>query len=1211
MNTHQTIYKELHHRILILDGAMGTMIQRFQLSEKEFRGEHFANHSVNLKGCNDLLNLTRPEIIKSIHLQYLSAGADIIETNTFNSNAISLSDYHLSALAYKLNFHAAQIARNAVDIWKEKHNESLKFIAGSIGPTSKSASIPNNINSPGERSVDWKTLFDAYSEQIEGLIDGGVDILLIETIFDTLNAKAALVAAKSVMQKKSKIVPIMISGTIADISGRILSGQTVEAFVTSLTFAPLLSIGLNCSFGAEQLTPFVKELNKISPIPISVYPNAGLPDVLGKYSEQPKHTASLIKQWAEEGLVNIVGGCCGTTPEHIKEIAKAVQGIKPRTIYNSLHQSQLSGLENIIIQKENNFINIGERTNVAGSKKFAQLIREKQYDKALVIAREQVENGAQILDVNMDDPLLHAKDEMQTFLRFLTADPFIAKVPIMLDSSKLDVIEAGLQCLQGKSIVNSISLKEGEESFLNAAQTIRKYGAAIVVMAIDENGQATTFKKKIEICKRAEQLLTGIGIPAEDIIFDVNILTIATGMDEHNNYAVEFIHAVEWLKKNLPGTKTSGGISNLSFAFRGNDMVREGMHAVFLYHAIKAGLDMGIVNAGKLPVYDEIPDNFRELLEDVVLNRRKDATKRLIAYAEHHKQDKTSSSFHLLEWRKLPLEKKIIYSLVNGIDDYLQEDMNECRKQYPSGLNVIEGPLMTGMEKVGELFGNGKMFLPQVVKSARIMKQAVFFLQPWIEQSKGKSSFAGKIVLATVKGDVHDIGKNIVNVVLSCNNYEVIDLGVMVSPEKIVDTAIDSNADIIGLSGLITPSLEEMILVAKEMQVKKLHIPLLIGGATTSELHTALKIAPEYKGPVVYVHDASQASHVVALLLSKEKRKEFVENIYKKYKTLSKNYRQQHKKIQFVPLKEARENKFILDTTKVAPEPAIKDVQYFKDYDIKKIVPYVDYSYFFKEWGIKGTFPKVLSDPVYGAEATKLLHDAQYMLQQICNEKWLVAQASFGIFPAFSNEDDVFIHYKKKQYCLSFLRAQRETKGVYPCLADFIASEKTKIHDHIGLFAVSMLESEVQITKKWKKEGNEYEWLLFKILSNRLAEAFAEHLFMLVRTQYWKYMPQEKLTVEAILKRKYQGIRPAPGYPACPDHSEKKKLFCILEIEKQLQFSLTDSYMIQPLPSICGYYFAHPDSFYFSTGKIYEDQIADYAQRKNSSVIQVKKMLQP
>lgn len=1199
------IQEELRQRILVLDGAMGTMIQRYGLEESDFRGTRFASHPVNLKGCNDLLNIVRPDIISEIHFQYLEAGADIIETNTFNSTSISLADYHLQDLAYELNRRGAEIAHAAIQQWDAQNpgEKKNKFVAGSVGPTNKTASIPTDVNKPGERSVSWSELIDAYMVQIEGLVDGGADLLLIETVFDTLNAKAALAAANEVMKKKTIVLPLMISGTIADASGRILSGQTLEAFVASVTHAPLLSIGLNCSFGAEQLTPFVRELSKLTGLALSVYPNAGLPDELGNYTEHPRYTAAMIRKWAEDGKVNIVGGCCGTTPEHIREISLAVKEIKPRVLPQLIYETTLAGLEPLIINEEKNFINIGERTNVAGSRKFARFIREKKYEEALSIAREQVENGAQLIDINLDDALLDAAEEMQTFLRYLSADPDIARVPVMIDSSKNEVIIAGLQCLQGKAIVNSISLKEGEKAFLEIAKKIRSFGAAMVVMAFDEEGQAVTAVRKIEICHRAYNLLTGAGIPPEDIIFDVNVLTVATGMDEHNNYAVEFIRAIEWIKLNLPGAKTSGGISNLSFSFRGNDTVREAMHTVFLFHAIRAGLDMGIVNAGKLPVFDNINADLRQLAEDVVLNRRRDAAKRLIAYAETHHDGEEQESV-VLQWRQLPLEERLIHSLVKGISDYVEDDMEECRRTFTDGLRVIEGPLMNGMKKVGDLFGNGKMFLPQVVKSARVMKQAVGLLQPWIEKSKGKQSFAGKIVLATVKGDVHDIGKNIVGVVLSCNNYEIIDIGVMTPVEKIVSEAIEQKADIVGLSGLITPSLEEMVNVAKEMQARRLDIPLLIGGATTSELHTALKIAPVYDGPVVHVRDASQAAEIVASLMDIERRQQYVENIKTRYKKLADDYRLKQRNSVYYTFEQAREKRFKMTPGICSAKPSFLGKKHITDFPLHELLPFIDYTFFFREWGFSGRFPQLLDDPVHGTEAQKLFHDGKLMLDTMVADKLLRAQAAFGIFEAVGQQENVFVSDGGQQYRFSFLRVQNAENDDCPCLADFVGR-----NDYMGLFAVTMIENNVQVIQHWASEGREYELLLFKVLSNRLAEAFAEYLHYKIRTEYWGYAQTEKLNIEEMLKGKYKGIRPVPGYPACPDHSEKVGIFELLEIEKHLDLHLTDSYMMDPLPSVCGYYFAHPEAYYFNIGKIGKDQLEKYALEKGLSIAETETLL--
>lgn len=1202
------IFDLLKQKILVIDGAMGTMLQRYNLQENDFRRDRFSNHPKSLKGCNDLLNLTQPEIVQEIHYQYLAAGADIIETNSFNATSISLTDYDLQDVVYEINLVAAQNARKAIERYRKDNPNAIKFIAGAIGPTNKTLSLPTDVNKPGERSVEFIEMTESYRTQIKGLLDGGADILLIETIFDTLNAKAALIAANEECQARGVEIPIMLSGTIVDASGRILSGQTLEAFVISLSHLKLMSIGLNCSLGAEQMTPFANELSRISPIPISFYPNAGLPNELGQYDETPEVTSSHIHNWAINGLVNIVGGCCGTTPDHIAAIAKKVAGLKPREIPKIEQKTKLAGLEILEITPEKNFINIGERTNVAGSRMFARLIREKKYEEALAIAREQVENGAQILDVNMDDAMLDAKTEMQTFLKFLAADPDIAKVPIMIDSSKFEVIEAGLQCLQGKSIVNSISLKEGEDIFIENAKTIQQYGAAMIVMAFDERGQAADFQRKIEICERAYKLLTTNGIPATDIIFDVNVLAIATGMEEHNNYAVDFIEAVKWIKEHLPGVKTSGGISNLSFSFRGNDTVREAMHSVFLYHAIKAGLDMGIVNAGRLPVYDEIEPELKKLVEDVILNKSPEASKLLIDYAEKHKSESEKHD-HKADWRNLPLENRISYSLIKGIPDYIETDMEETKKIYSDGLAVIEGPLMNGMKQVGDLFGDGKMFLPQVVKSARVMKQAVAYLQPWIEEHKGEQTYAGTIVMATVKGDVHDIGKNIVNVVLNCNNYKVIDLGVMIPADKIIDTAIENNADAIGLSGLITPSLEEMVFVAREMQKRGLKIPLLIGGATTSELHTAVKIAPNYDGTVVYVRDASQVAGILSQLLNPELTSEFSKKIKEKYQNIKNDYEQRTQTTKFLTLQEARNRQIKVDfNSKTIITPNKVGTHYSIDEPLENIIPYIDYLFFFKEWGYVGKYPDLLDDPDKGEEARKLKADAEKMLKWIVDQKILQAESAWGIYPAYSENEDVIIECDNKTERFCFLRVQTDGREC-PALSDFIAP-KGEIQDYMGLFAVSVYEKDKTILEKWKQEGRDYEILLFKVLSNRLAEAYAEYLHTKIRKEYWGYVPDENLSVEQILREQFKGIRPAPGYPACPDHSEKTKIFNFMRVEQNLNMKLTENYMVEPLPSVCGYYLAHPQSKYFNIWKVAKDQIEDYSKRRNQSINEIEKILQ-
>ena len=1210
MNRVGQFIQDLQSRILVIDGAMGTMIQRYNLNEDDFRGERFKNHQVNLKGCNDLLNLVRPDIIEEIHRQYLEAGADIIETNTFNATSVSMADYQLEKLAYEINRSGAEIARKAAND-RMKNNPGLeKYVAGAMGPTNKTASMSPDVNNPGFRGVSYNDLFTSYFEQALGLIDGGVDLLLIETIFDTLNAKAALAACEKALAQRNMILPLMISGTIVDAGGRTLSGQTLDAFISSFSHARIISIGLNCSLGAEQMRPHLHDLSLKTSLAVSAYPNAGLPNHFGGYDETPSEMARRIADFAQNGFVNIVGGCCGTTPDHIRAIAETVRNIKTRKAPGIKTETVISGLEALHISSEANFINIGERTNVSGSRKFARLIREKQYEEALSVAREQVDNGAQVIDVNLDDGLLDAEQEMTVFLNYLSSDPDIARVPVMIDSSRWEVIEAGLKCLQGKAIVNSISLKEGEEAFLEKAEAIMQYGAVIVVMAFDEDGQAVTVENKCKIAERAYSLLTKAGFPPQDIVFDLNVLTVATGMDEHNAYAVNFIQAVEWVKKNLPWAKTSGGISNLSFSFRGNDELREAMHAVFLFHAINAGLDMGIVNAGKLPVFDDIEPALRSLIEDVILNRRKDAAERLIAYAGQMQQREKAEEISA-KWRSETVSERLKYALVNGITEFIAFDIDEVRTRFPSALLVIEGPLMDGMKTVGELFGAGKMFLPQVVKSARVMKRAVAELMPYLEAEKEASarSSAGKIVMATVKGDVHDIGKNIAGVVLACNNYEIIDLGVMVPAAQIIQTAIDEKADAVGLSGLITPSLDEMVFVASEMERFGLNIPLLIGGATTSELHTALRIAPVYSGVVVHVKDASQTGSVLAELMNIELRTAFIEKTkWRQQKLVNEHLARQNEK-NFVSLSEARENKFVLDLEKVVIPPKLSGRQYITDQNIEELIPLIDWTFFFHEWDFKGRFPELLDDPVSGMEARKLYSEAQTILKHIVDGKLIHAQAAFGFFPAVSVGDDILLQSANGEEQLCFLRNQEGGRDHNLCLADFVAPRESGKTDYVGLFAVTAGIGTVQLARRYEEAMDDYSAMIVRVLSNRLAEAFAGWLHAKVRREWWGYDSNETLTPGQMLKESYQGIRPAPGYPACPEHSEKKKIFRILDIENQTDIRLSENLMMQPLASVCGYYFAHPQAKYFNVGRIGRDQIEDYSHRKKVSIEQVEKWL--
>jgi 5-methyltetrahydrofolate--homocysteine methyltransferase len=1173
----------LAKRILVLDGAMGTMIQQYKLREEDYRGLRFGNHLGSVKGNNDLLVLTQPGIIREIHEKYLAAGADIIETNTFNAQRISLADYGMEHLAYEINVQASKIAKKAAE--KFSTFEKLRFVAGSIGPTNKTASLSPDVNNPGFRAVTYLDISSAYAEQVRGLMDGGCDILLVETIFDTLNAKACLYAIREVFAEKGRELPVMISVTISDASGRTLSGQTPEAFLTSVSHFPFLSIGLNCAMGARQIKPFLQELSAKSPAYISVYPNAGLPNQFGGYDETPAQMAAVIEEFIDEKIVNIVGGCCGTTPEHIQLMSALAESRQPRIPVSTEKVTRLAGLEVLEIRKESNFINIGERTNVAGSKKFARLIGEKKYEEAISVARQQIENGAQIIDVNLDDGMLDAEAEMEIFLRLISSDPDITRVPVMIDSSRWPVIEKGLQNIQGKPIVNSISLKEGEEEFLRRAAIIRNYGAATVVMAFDEKGQATDFESKILVCQRAHRLLTEkLAFPPEDIVFDCNILTIGTGMAEHNHFAVDFINAVRWVKENLPCAKTSGGISNLSFSFRGNERVREAMHAVFLYHAVNAGLDMGIVNAGALPVYDDIDPALRSLCEDLVLNRRKDATERLLTLAETLKdsageQEKTES------WRRLGIHERLVHSLIKGIPDHIDEDVEEAIREIPEALSIIEGPLMEGMNKVGELFGAGRMFLPQVMKSARVMKKAVAILQPLIEKQKTAGSRgAGKIILATVKGDVHDIGKNIAGVVLACNNYEIIDLGIMVPKETIIDAIKEHQPDIVGLSGLITPSLDEMVAVAAEMGKEKINIPLLIGGATTSKIHTAVKIAPAYSGPVVHVRDASRSVGIVAGLLDANKREENDKILFAEYEQIRKEFAEGKNRTEKISLEVPRSNRFVWTRENAQLiTPAKTGITLYKEVPAELLIPLIDWTFFFHQWRINGKYPAIFSDPVKGPEAKKLFDEAQEMLQKIVSEKMLTANAVAGIFEAESQNEEVIVKTGNENITLHFLRNcdKKEAGQSNLSLADFIAPAGSGLTDHIGIFAVTAGLGIEKWEQKFKENGDDYSATMLRIMADRLAEALAEYLHREIRTRIWAYTPDENIATEELHKGKYRGIRPAPGYPACPVHSEKATIFTLLNATKNTGITLTETFAMNPAASVCGYYFAHPDAKYF------------------------------
>ncbi len=1216
----------LEERILVLDGAMGTMIQRYNLSEEDFRGDRFKNHPCDLKGNNDLLNITRPDVILAIHKEYLEAGADIIETNTFSSNSISMADYEMQDLVYEMNLEGAKIARIAVNEYNAKNPGKPRFVAGSCGPTTRLLSMSPDVNDPGFRSMHFKELVEAYTEQFRGLIDGGADVILIETITDTLNAKAGLFALNEYAKKIGKKIPVMISGTITDASGRTLSGQTTEAFLNSLTHTDLLSIGLNCALGAKEMRPYIEELADKSGVYVSAYPNAGLPNEFGQYDESPEMMGVHIHDFIDSGFLNIVGGCCGTTPDHIRKIASLAEGVQPRKPVHPKPYTRLSGLEPLVITPETNFVNIGERTNITGSPKFAKLILSGDYDAALAVARQQVEGGAQILDVNMDEGMLDSEAAMVKFLNLLMAEPDIAKLPIMIDSSKWSVIEAGLQCLQGKAIVNSISLKEGEEKFIEYAEKIRNYGAAVVVMAFDEEGQADSYERRIEICKRSYDILVNkVNFPPQDIIFDPNILTIATGLEEHNNYAVDFINATKWIKENLPYAKVSGGVSNISFSFRGNNVVREAMHSAFLYHAIKAGMDMGIVNAGMLEVYEEIPKDLLELVEDVILNRRADATERLIVFAEQIKgKGKEGQAKEELEWRKASVEERLTHSLVKGIVEFLDEDVEEARQKYDRPLQVIEGPLMDGMNVVGDLFGSGKMFLPQVVKSARVMKKAVAYLLPFIEEEKrnnpnaSQASNAGKVLMATVKGDVHDIGKNIVGVVLACNNYEVIDLGVMVPASKIIEEAKKHNVDAIGLSGLITPSLDEMVHVAKEMQREGLNIPLLIGGATTSRIHTVVKIDPHYDGAVVHVLDASRSVTVVSNLLTEESSQSYISEIKADYLTTREQYLKRNADKKLIDIESSRKNKFSIDWEKTEiTKPSFLGTKLLNDFPLEDLVDYIDWSPFFHTWELRGVYPKILSDEVVGAEATKLFNDAQTMLQDVIKNKKLRANAVIGFYPCSSIGDDIVLYTDETRKTvletLNTLRQQAEKAEGVPhiALSDYIAPKDSGREDYIGLFAVTAGFGQDELVAEFEKNHDDYNSILIKAIADRLAEAFAEKLHELVRKEFWGYSKEEHLSNDELIKEKYRGIRPAPGYPACPDHTEKKKIFNLLNAPDTAGISLTESCAMLPTAAVSGYYFANQESKYFGLGKIGKDQVLDYAKRKGYSVEEMERWLGP
>lgn len=1224
-----TIQQELEKRVLVIDGAMGSMIQQYKLTEKDFRGKRFSDWHKDLQGNNDLLSITQPQIIKTIHKEYLKAGADIIETNTFSDTKIAMADYDMQEFVYELNFESAKLAKVAISEYKNEFPEFAhipKFVAGAIGPTNRTLSLSPNVNDPGYRAITFDELVEAYTEQVRGLIDGGADLLLIETIFDTLNAKAALFAIQNYCESINIKMPVMVSGTITDASGRTLSGQTTEAFLNSVSHVDLLSVGLNCALGAKDMRPYLEELSNKAPFYVSAYPNAGLPNQFGEYDQDAHEMGHQIEDFLKAGFLNIVGGCCGTTPAHIKRIAEIAKNAIPRKKPSADTIMHLSGLEPFSLTPESNFLNVGERTNVTGSKKFLRLIKEGNYEEALSIAKDQVDGGAQVIDVNMDEGMLDGELAMTTFLNLIASEPDISRVPIMIDSSKWSVIEAGLKCVQGKAIVNSISLKEGELKFIEQAHKIKQYGAAVIIMAFDEVGQADTFQRRKDICRRAYDILVNkVHFPPQDIIFDPNIFPVATGMEEHRLNAVDFFNSTKWIKENLLYAKVSGGVSNVSFSFRGNDHVREAIHSAFLFHAIKHGMDMGIVNPAQLEVYDNIEKTLLELVEDVLLNRRDDATERLVEHAESLKGITKEKTEKDEEWRKRTVEERLSYSLVKGLVEYIDVDTEEARLKLGRPLHVIEGPLMDGMNTVGDLFGSGKMFLPQVVKSARVMKKAVAYLEPFLIAEKeankkegivgdGRKN-AGKILMATVKGDVHDIGKNIVGVVLACNNYEIIDLGVMISCDKILEEAKKHQVDIIGLSGLITPSLDEMVHVAKEMERLNFKLPLLIGGATTSKVHTAVKIAPNYSGPVVHVNDASKSVPVASSLISNELRQGFIDNLnidYLRVRDQNKNAQSQNK---LISLAEARQNKFQIDWTKTTiTKPSFIGNKVFISYDLKEISEYIDWTPFFHSWEMKGSYPKILTDATRGIEATKLFNDAQSMLNKLVSQKWLQANAVIGIYPANTvNDDDTEVYDEKGNVLATFYSLRQQSKkpaGQFNlALSDFIAPKGKQ--DYIGAFALTTGIGIDEHVKKFEADQDDYSAIMLKALADRLAEAFAELMHKKVRTEIWAYNKNETLKNEDLIKEEYDGIRPAPGYPAQPDHTEKLTIWKLLDVEKNTEIFLTESLAMVPTAAVSGLYMAHPQSHYFGLGKINNEQVQNYAERKKIKLPEAQKWLGP
>ncbi|MFN2095685.1 methionine synthase [Pantoea agglomerans] len=1218
-NKIDALKQQLAQRIMVLDGGMGTMIQSYKLEEEDYRGSRFADWSCDLKGNNDLLVLSKPAVIREIHDAYLAAGADILETNTFNATSIAMADYQMERLSAEINFEAARLARACADAWTAKTPDRPRYVAGVLGPTNRTCSISPDVNDPAYRNVTFNQLVEAYRESTRALVEGGSDIIMIETVFDTLNAKAAVYAVQTEMEALGVALPLMISGTITDASGRTLSGQTTEAFYNSLRHAEPLSFGLNCALGPDELRQYVAELSRIAEGYVTAHPNAGLPNAFGEYDLDAELMAQQIGEWATAGFLNIIGGCCGTTPQHIAAMVAAVEGVAPRQLPTIPVACRLSGLEPLNITAESLFVNVGERTNVTGSAKFKRLIKEEKYNEALEVALQQVQSGAQIIDINMDEGMLDAEAAMVRFLNLIAGEPDIARVPIMIDSSKWEVIEKGLQCIQGKGIVNSISMKEGEAAFIHHARQVRRYGAAMVVMAFDEVGQADTRARKIEICRRAYRILTEqVGFPPEDIIFDPNIFAVATGIDEHNNYAMDFIGACEDIKRELPHAMISGGVSNVSFSFRGNDPVREAIHAVFLYYAIRKGMDMGIVNAGQLAIYDDLPAELREAVEDVILNRRDDGTERLLALAEKYRGGKSDGSQEkqLAEWRSWDVVKRLEYSLVKGITEFIEQDTEEARQQVPRPIEVIEGPLMSGMNVVGDLFGEGKMFLPQVVKSARVMKQAVAYLEPFIEASKEAGRSNGKIVLATVKGDVHDIGKNIVGVVLQCNNYEIIDLGVMVPGEKILKTAREVNADIIGLSGLITPSLDEMVNMAKEMERQGFTLPLLIGGATTSKAHTAVKIEQHYSGPTVYVQNASRTVGVVSSLLSATLKEDFVARTRKEYETVRIQHARKKPRTPPVSLQAARDNATSIDwesyTPPVPHRPGVSQVEA----SIETLRNYIDWTPFFMTWSLAGKYPRIMEDEVVGEEAQRLFADANAMLDKLSQQSLLKPRGVVGIFPANRVGDDIHLYSDERRdeiLCVSHhLRQQTEkTDFANYCLADFVAPKSSGKADYLGAFAVTGGLEEDALAEAYDRQHDDYNKIMVKALADRLAEAFAEYLHERVRKVIWGFAPNENLSNEELIRENYQGIRPAPGYPACPEHTEKAAIWRLLAVEEQTGMKLTESFAMWPGASVSGWYFSHPDSRYFAVAQIQRDQVEDYAVRKGMSLTEVERWLAP